>query len=806
MDFEAIIELLNQMGKEPKAQRDGSYMTLCPAHPDTDQSLHVFVGKDGGTGFKCYAGCKYHDILDAIGVSHKDLNPGMQNAVSKKDRPPPPVKKSPPTGPKFTHYPYHNKDGIELGIVCREDVGPKKKKFTQWSKVEGGYIASTRKEHGSKWLSPRPLYRLPQLLANDGPIVVLEGEKCVHAVLRAWPKQSPTTWPGGSETWNYADWKSIEGRTVLLISDQDEGGRKAMEGVADRLVKLGCEVYLCLAEGDDKKDVADWLEKGKGYAKEMIKKLKKRHRAKDQVDKTTIYDNKYYRVMGITNGRPAIYLKDAGWIHTVSRENIVKKNFLISLSVPQAFLAAAAGSDDEKLSVEGALRIGESILRKADNLGPVDTRSIYGVGAAKLSDGQIVWHLGDKLLIDGKEKPLEMPNKIWIKEPPIHLVEDATDEEVNALRTAIMDYRWSSPMDGERFLGWIVASLIGGALDWRPHLFLVARASSGKSWLLTDVLQKLLGDVLTPLSDATPAGIAREMKNRSTPVTIDEANMNSGWVQDVLKQLRVSSGGGSKRIRADSTGSGVQTFEPRFSALLSDTSIPKMEDADASRIAIVSLGEEVEDWPKVRDAIIDAMTKGPRILSRIIRETPKIVSMVDKIAYRLTDMEQSLSTREALITAALTAGNQWWCSEYDTENITPLETVYPNTTKAESPEEVEALITLLDLTFRDNISGTDITISQGLKRRAFDDTIAGIFGCKMDGLDLIVAPSLPSLRQKLRGTNIEGKELRQHLLQIEGAESTNPLWFGSIRRRAIKIPNMVLKELGIDLEPEQGDP
>ena len=69
-----------------------------------------------------------------------------------------------------------------------------------------------------------------------------------------------------------------------------------------------------------------------------------------------------------------------------------------------------------------------------------------------------------------------------------------------------MRYRWATPEDGRRFLGWIVAAVVGGALEWRPHLMLTApeRQCTGKTWLMTDVIETDNGSVdQKAWSDAT---------------------------------------------------------------------------------------------------------------------------------------------------------------------------------------------------------------------------------------------------------------------------------------------------------------
>ena len=111
------------------------------------------------------------------------------------------------------------------------------------------------------------LYRLPELMrvikGNDRSIWIVEGEKCVDAVLALNDvprgKTPPITCLYGSMYRKPArcDLTPLTGRKVLLIADADTKGRKAMLALARALEKLDCEIRLCLPEGEGGYDITD---------------------------------------------------------------------------------------------------------------------------------------------------------------------------------------------------------------------------------------------------------------------------------------------------------------------------------------------------------------------------------------------------------------------------------------------------------------------------------------------------------------------------------------------------------------------
>ena len=246
------ISALETLGKRPK-QSQGRTMALCPAHADTDRSLSV-KESDGKVLVKCFAGCTFDEIRDALGISKPS---GPPPPIRRREKPEPeePPKPQPlPTGPEFTTYLYTDAADTPLLAVVRHDQGGGRKRFIQFTPAAGDlWLPGGLKDE-------RPLFHLPSL-QRKGLIAVVEGEKCVLACETAWPKQLTTCWAGGTNTWNRTDWEPLRGREVSLVADADSPGRKAMRELAYYLdTEMDCVVWLALPEGDGKDDVADWLE------------------------------------------------------------------------------------------------------------------------------------------------------------------------------------------------------------------------------------------------------------------------------------------------------------------------------------------------------------------------------------------------------------------------------------------------------------------------------------------------------------------------------------------------------------------
>lgn len=119
---------------------------------------------------------------------------------------------------------YHNAAGEVVGAVCR------------WNTADGKEIRQLRQERGG-WVcrameAPRPLYRLPELLAADAEsaLHICEGEKSADA------GQSLglvcVTSAGGSNAAEQTDWQPVAGRSVVICPDNDTPGEQFATTVA----------------------------------------------------------------------------------------------------------------------------------------------------------------------------------------------------------------------------------------------------------------------------------------------------------------------------------------------------------------------------------------------------------------------------------------------------------------------------------------------------------------------------------------------------------------------------------------------
>ena len=212
-------------------------MCTCPAHNDRTPSLSIKQGDDGRVLLKCFAGCTPEQVVQSLGMEMGDLFSESGTASSRSYRPEKP-RSSSGSSNKSSHddgfeqlddairvyirkfgkidhrWDYNDSQGNLVGVVLRWDQ-EMRKVVRPVSLINGRWQLKVMP-------APRPLYRLPQVLSSDGPVVVCEGEKAADAALQC--GYEATTSSGGSNAAMLTDWSVLRGRQVIIIPDLGEAG------------------------------------------------------------------------------------------------------------------------------------------------------------------------------------------------------------------------------------------------------------------------------------------------------------------------------------------------------------------------------------------------------------------------------------------------------------------------------------------------------------------------------------------------------------------------------------------------------
>lgn len=338
----------------------------------------------------------------------------------------------------------------------------------------------------------------------------------------------------------------------------------------------------------------------------------------------------------------AMHLVDAiGQLATVTNPNQMGQGYIQRLfGDRQNYLYWAWPRHDKDGQVVGwkADKVREVLYTAAARKGVYNSvERVRGLGAWTDDHGELVLHLGDALWIKGElHETGEVGGYFYPRRPKLpRPSEERVDGDMNPgpqLFEVLQTWNWTRPeVDPFLFMGWIGAGFLGGALPWRPSMFLVGDKAVGKS-TLQDVVQTVFGGGLVSTPDTSAAGIYQRIKQDSLPVAVDEleAEADNSKVMAVVKLARLAASGGVM-LRGGSDHAGT-SFQARSTFLFSAINPPPLPPQDLSRLAVISIGKLDSDKSSKPPLLMDATTVGPRLLRRLADGWPQFHVLYE--AYR----------------------------------------------------------------------------------------------------------------------------------------------------------------------------
>ena len=496
--------------------------------------------------------------------------------------------------------------------------------------------------------SPRPLYWARHAV---GTVLITEGEKAADAAAQLFPSHAVCTWPSGCKAIDKADWQPLRGRTVVLWPDADAVGREAMAKLAGRLLAMGCSVTVVnvpanLPDGWDLADALseNWTPKRAAAAVERFGKAIDAPAAPaappppapppagDPPPAAPQAGGQPFTCLGF-DGDNYFYLpRSSGQVARISRGSHNETN-LVSLCPEMAYWETLYPS---KNGVNWTAAKA-SLFARQHAAGVFDRERIRGRGAW-LDDGRVVFHLGDRLIVDGQpHSVLSPPPSRFFYEQSRHLdgpgAEPLDDERAVAIMCIADRFKWESPAWAQFLLGWTVLAPVCGALNWRPHIWITGGAGTGKTTILKAFMRPLMGGVLqTATGGTTEPGLRGILKSDAIPVVFDEFEQNEAKdkaiVQNVLSLARVASSEGGKIYKGTTTG-GATSYEIRSMFCVSSINVSLIQKADVDRFCVLGLRRDrmnKDEWLDFEREILAIATvdNGRALIARTLTHLPTI--------------------------------------------------------------------------------------------------------------------------------------------------------------------------------------
>lgn len=305
--------------------------------------------------------------------------------------------------------------------------------------------------------------------------------------------------------------------------------------------------------------------------------------------------------------------------------------------------ATSAKSNTRRIKYEGVRRDLMDACARRGVFDPAD--KVRGRGAWKNADGRLVLHQGDHVLIDGKVCPPGLHGEfVYPARPKLAPamgdgLKDARDA-AKRLLTYFECWPWRrGALDARLLLGWVMASLMGAAIDWRPQVMLTGDSGMGKS-TLQHLLKAVLGDRLLDVADASAAGLYQTLGYDALGVAFDEfENEDDAKGAAVLRLARLASSGG--RVTRGGADGVPTNYQARGAFLFSAINPPAMRPAEQNRTTILALRKPAEGAKPPIVSAKEAEEIGRHLVQRIVHMWSFWPERLDEMRGRLASLKHS---------------------------------------------------------------------------------------------------------------------------------------------------------------------
>ena len=237
----------------------------------------------------------------------------------------------------------------------------------------------------------------------------------------------------------------------------------------------------------------------------------------------------------------------------------------------------------------------DDIIRQSEYRGYYDPEKIRGAGIW-LDTDRIIVNNGSKLYDENGNRLKDLKTKyhyvISNKNMGDFTGPASTDQQGNDLMNLFTSQGFENDIEALITLGWALIAPLAGLLKWRPHIWITGPKSSGKSWLLENLVHPLTGpfSIIGSGADSGP-GLCRLIERDPCPVIKDEmeAGDNKGAlerIKDTLDIARNASSDISSHKTVANQNGGVTKFSVRSCFCFSSIMPYLPNDAIESRVLI----------------------------------------------------------------------------------------------------------------------------------------------------------------------------------------------------------------------------
>lgn len=276
-----------------------------------------------------------------------------------------------------------------------------------------------------------------------------------------------------------------------------------------------------------------------------------------------------------------------------------------------------------------------------------------------------IYNAGDKCfsVVCGNVTPVDNVTCLHVyavgADLPAPAADMLTDAEGELILQLIQARTWQNVGNGELVAGWLVASMLAGAVPISPHIWINAPAGTGKTYLKNDIAHILQSFAVVQEGVPTSASLWQRLNGAALPVILDEvesggSRTNRRNVKRLLDLMRSAFCGTAPIAKGGADGI-PRLYPVKCSMLLFSINNDIERDSDSSRCLMLSMKKETKErareiWrggDEGRELLQTPDFLG-RLISRLLRGLPVLMENIAALTKHLRALDGVDSRRGEL--------------------------------------------------------------------------------------------------------------------------------------------------------------